>query len=474
MPHALLVDDNVDTLDALATLVRGEGYTASTAPTVDRARAELRRQMPDVVLLDLNLPDGSGMNLLDAVGGLNAPAVVLITGHASVDTAVQALRHGVTDYLTKPLDIRRLREILGDIARTSQLPQELAALRESLDTSGRFGHLVGRSASMRRTCDLIARIAPSSASVLITGESGTGKDVVARTIHDLSRRRHNAFVPVNCGAISTGVMESELFGHERGSFTGADRRHKGYFERAHRGTLFLDEITEMPVELQVKLLRVLETGTFPRVGGEEAVAVDVRVLAASNRNVFEAMEQGKLREDLYYRLKVFELELPPLRERPDDVPPLVVHFLEDLEEKEGRRKDITEGTLRLLTEYAWPGNVRELRNVTHSAFILAGDTIEPEHLPREVHLGGDLPGRPDDGKVLRVCVGTSLAEVERRMIMATLRQCEGNKTRAAELLGISLKTLYNRLNAYQQEDAGAEAAGSDVEDQSVEAAAEQG
>jgi DNA-binding NtrC family response regulator len=456
MPHALLVDDHADTLEALSALVRAEGFTVSTAPTIDRAKAELTRQKPDVVLVDLNLPDGSGMSLIDSIGGIGAPSVVLITGHASIDTAVEALRRGITDYLTKPLDIKRLRQILSDITHTSQLPAEISEMRAQQDATGRFGAIVGRSRAMQETCELIARIAPSSASVLISGESGTGKDVIAKAIHDLSRRRLGPYLPVNCGAISPTLMESELFGHERGSFTGADRRHKGYFERASRGTLFLDEITEMPIELQVKLLRVLETGTFARVGGEEPISVDVRILAATNRNVQDAIGQGKLREDLYYRLKVFQLSLPPLRERPHDVPLLAQAFLEELGAIEGQRKRFSEAALERLTSYSWPGNVRELRNVVHSAYILAGSVIDVNSLPRELGAASDAPPASapvDEGDVLTVKLGTPIADVERRLIVATLKQHNGSKTKAAEALGISLKTLYNRLAEYQEEDA---------------------
>jgi two-component system, NtrC family, response regulator AtoC len=459
MPHALLVDDHADTLEALGALVRAEGFTVATAPTIDRARAELARHKPDVVLVDLNLPDGSGMSLIDAISGIGAPSVVLITGHASIDTAVEALRRGVTDYLTKPLDIKRLRQILSDITHTSQLPAEISEMRAQQEATGRFGAIVGRSKAMQDTCELIARIAPSSASVLIAGESGTGKDVIAKAIHDLSRRRLGPYLPVNCGAISPTLMESELFGHERGSFTGADRRHKGYFERASRGTLFLDEITEMPIELQVKLLRVLETGTFARVGGEEPISVDVRILAATNRSVQDAIAQGKLREDLYYRLKVFQLSLPPLRERPHDVPLLAQAFLEELGAIEGQRKRFTDGALDRLSGYAWPGNVRELRNVVHSAYILAGSVIDVNSLPRELGALLDVApaaattAMPDDGDVLTVKLGTPIADVERRLIVATLKQHNGSKTKAAEALGISLKTLYNRLAEYQEADA---------------------
>ena len=451
MPHALLVDDNTDTLDALTEVLKAEGFTASTAPNLDEAKAALARQPPDVVLLDLNLPDGSGMTLLDGIEGLRAPAVILITGHASVSTVVEALRRGVTDYLTKPVDVDRLRTILGNIAHTRQLPDEIKTLQTDRDTSGRFGLLVGRSSNMRRTFELIARIAPSSASVLISGESGTGKDVVARTIHALSRRRHGPFVPVNCGAISAALLESELFGHERGSFTGADRRHRGYFERAHRGTLFLDEVTEMPLELQVKLLRVLESGSFFRVGAEQPISVDVRILAASNRDVLRSIQNGHMRDDLYYRLRVFELNVSPLRDRPDDVEPLVAHFLDELAQKEGVRKSITPGALEALTRYSWPGNVRDLRNVIQSAYILADEIIDVDSLPEAVMLTRDAAPRADEpaAGVLRVEMGSSLADIERRAILATLRYCQGNKNRAAEVLGISLKTLYNRLSEYR-------------------------
>ena len=451
MPHALLVDDNTDTLDALTEVLKAEGFTASTAPNLDEAKSALARQTPDVVLLDLNLPDGSGMTLLDGIEGLRAPAVILITGHASVSTVVEALRRGVTDYLTKPVDVDRLRTILGNIAHTRQLPDEIKTLQTDRDTSGRFGLLVGRSSNMRRTFELIARIAPSSASVLISGESGTGKDVVARTIHALSRRRHGPFVPVNCGAISAALLESELFGHERGSFTGADRRHRGYFERAHRGTLFLDEVTEMPLELQVKLLRVLESGSFFRVGAEQPISVDVRILAASNRDVLRSIQNGHMREDLYYRLRVFEMNVSALRDRPDDVEPLVVHFLDDLAQKEGVRKNITPAALEALARYSWPGNVRDQRNVIQSAYILADEIIDVDSLPEAVTLTREAAPRADEpaAGVLRVEMGSSLADIERRAILATLRYCQGNKNRAAEVLGISLKTLYNRLSEYR-------------------------
>jgi DNA-binding NtrC family response regulator len=467
MPHALIVDDSAATLSALVELVSAEGFTTSAALTVDRAKVELSRQSPDIVLADLNLPDGTGMHLLDAVERSGAsPAVVFITGQASVDTAVEALRRGVTDYLTKPLDVNRLREILSDVSRTGHIGEEIVELRAKQKGTGRFAGIVGRSEPILKLGELLGRIAPSSASVLVSGESGSGKEVVARTIHELSRRRHGPFVPVNCGAISPTLMESELFGHEKGSFTGAERRHKGYFEQATRGTLFLDEITEMPAELQVKLLRVLETSTFTRVGGEQSLSVDVRIVAASNRDVNEALEQGKLREDLYYRLKVFQLHLPPLRERPGDIALLAQHFLDELERVERAKKRLGDDALALMSGYRWPGNVRELRNVVQSGYILASsDVITADCLPPELR-GRATESRPVTAVegVVTVRPGTTIADAERMLIFATLRQFGGDKTRAAESLGISLKTLYNRLHAYEKDEQAAEAAGEGEEE----------
>ena len=448
LPHALVIDDHTETLGALVELVGRQGFTTAAAASVEQAREALAERMPDVVLVDLNLPDGSGLGLLDQIDPERVPAVVLITGQASVDTAIEALRRGVTDYLTKPIDFARLQAILGDIARTSGLKDEISQLRQTSPTAGRFGHLVGRSGSIQGIFDLISRVAPTNAAVMITGESGVGKELAARTIHDLSRRRHGPFVAVNCGAITPTLMESALFGHERGSFTGADRRHRGYFEQAHHGTLFLDEITEMPPELQVKLLRVLETGSFTRVGAESPITVDIRIVSATNRRVEDAVAKGALREDLYYRLKVFQLHLPPLRDRIDDIEPLASHFLDQLHKVEGRRKQFTMPALERLQRYAWPGNVRELRNVVHSAFILGSDEIDVNALPADVVDGREAPPSSAAGQV-QIPVGMPLKEVERRVILATLQHFEGNKVRAAEQLGISLKTLYNRLNSYQ-------------------------
>jgi len=445
MPHALAVDDDPNFLSALAELIEGQGFTTYTAGTLRDARAQVSRRPPDVALVDLYLPDGSGIDLLKDFDSLTTTEVVLMTGHADVESAVEALRMGASDYLTKPLDIGRLKSILANVASVQPANDvPLPAEAESHD-AGRLGLLLGASPPMQQLYTLLRRVAPTDASVLLMGESGTGKDLAAQSLHLLSRRAKAPFLPLNCGAISPTLIESELFGHERGSFTGAARRHKGYFERAHLGTLFLDEITEMPPELQVKLLRVLETGSLLRIGGDQAVTVDVRVIAATNRDPHRAVAEGKLREDLLYRLQVFPVHLPPLRDRAGDVDLLATHFLGQHNERLEQPKSFTADCLSNLREHLWPGNVRELKNVIHRAFILADGEVTTSCLPP------GLGGAPEGGaRTLRFDVGTSIADVERQLILATLDACGGNKRQAADILGVSLKTLYNRLNTYRE------------------------
>jgi DNA-binding NtrC family response regulator len=464
MPRALLVDDEESSLAAMAELIDREGFVTTTATKLADARARLEESSPDVVLTDLMLPDGSGLELAEAAAEVGAQ-VVLITGHASVETAVEALRRGATDYLTKPVDVPRLKVILANVARTRELQADIRTLRTELRKLGRFGPLVGASAAMGAVYDLIARVAPTDATVFIAGESGTGKEVVAQAVHELSRRRKEAFVPVNCGAVSPNLIESTLFGHEKGSFTGAERMHRGVFEQATGGTLFLDEVSEMPVELQVKLLRVLETGTVMRIGGEKALGVDVRVIAATNRVPEQAVQEGRLREDLWYRLNVFPIGLPPLRERGGDIEVLAEHFLAELNGAAQTRKRWGAGARAALQRYRWPGNVRELKNLAHRAYILAEEEIGAECLPVEVlGGGGSAPGAGEGrlravgpaelGAALTVQVGSTVAEAEQRLILATLEACGGNKQKAAEVLGVSLKTLYNRLTAYKEAEKG--------------------
>ncbi|MBP1687594.1 MAG: Fis family transcriptional regulator [Deltaproteobacteria bacterium] len=449
MPHALLIDDDPTVLAAFAELIAHEGFETSTAGTLADARALISKEnvIIDVILCDLFLPDGNGMDLLKEVQ--RSTQVILITGHASIDTAVEALRMGVSDYLTKPIDIARLKAVLANILRTQHLHAEIGNLRGELRKLGVFGPLIGASPAMQTVYDMISRVAPTDATVLLTGESGTGKELVAQALHDLSGRSQAPFLPLNCGAVSPSLIETELFGHERGSFTGADRLHKGYFERASGGTLFLDEITEMPFELQVKLLRVLETGVIMRIGGEKPVPVDVRVIAATNRRPEEAVAEGKLREDLLYRLRVFPLQLPPLRERGEDIERLAVHFLQLLNQEHGTKKSFTRATMQRFRAHNWPGNVRELKNLVHRAFILSDEEIEPTCLPSQV----DVKASEEPSQMrLYFTVGIPLAEADRRLILATLDEYGGDKRKAAAVLGISLKTLYNRLNEYGFEE----------------------
>ncbi|HEY0879571.1 MAG TPA: sigma-54 dependent transcriptional regulator, partial [Zeimonas sp.] len=382
MAHALIVEDDENSAEMLAELVSAEGFSTATAGSLHDACRQYAFRQPDVVLLDLSLPDGNGIELFDRVERNEACEIVLITGHATLETSIQALRLGAADYLLKPVNVPRLRQILGRASGSSEARGRLATERVHVDAEGRFGRLWGKSAAMREIYHQIARVAPTAVTALITGESGTGKEVVAETIHDLSKRAKAPFLAINCGSISPQLIESELFGHEKGSFTGALRQHRGFFERADGGTLFLDEITEMPMELQVKLLRVLETGAFVRVGSDAVINVDVRIVAATNRTPAEAVSSGRLREDLYYRLNVFPIDLPPLRDRLEDVPLLAEHFLDGLNEREGARKRFSDRALKALAEYRWPGNVRELRNAVHRGFILAeGDVIDVESLP---------------------------------------------------------------------------------------------
>ncbi|HUI61066.1 MAG TPA: sigma-54 dependent transcriptional regulator [Steroidobacteraceae bacterium] len=446
MAHALIVDDDADVVDWLQEVARMEGFTVARAHSIREARIELGRQRPDALLTDLRLPDGEGIELVRELDKPEATEVIIVTGHATVDSAVAALRAGASDYLVKPADLDRVQAVLRHAKKTSALQHEIGELREELRRLGRFGRILGSSPRMQVLYDQLSRVAPTSATVMLIGESGTGKELAAATVHELSRRRDAAFLPLNCGAVSPQLIESELFGHERGSFTGADRQHKGFFERANGGTIFLDEITEMPMELQVKLLRVLETGTVMRVGGTQTIASEVRVICATNREPEKAVTDGKLREDLYHRLNVFPIRLPPLRDRGADIEQLAQYFLDELNRTEGTHKTFSRDALVRLYQHPWPGNVRELKNYIQRTFIMADDVIEFDDA-----LSG-TPQKTDDGTTITIRVGTPLEEVERRVTMATLAHCGHVKRKAAEVLGVSLKTLYTRLEAYNGKD----------------------
>ncbi len=449
MPHALLVDDDADAAETMAMLIANEGFTVATAGSLRDARRQMALQEPDIVLLDLMLPDGSGMELFNDAKQLPNAELVLITGHASLDTSIQALRLGAADYLVKPMSLKQLQGVLSRVTKPSALKAAAGDMQSVLESEGHFGALWGRAAPMRRVYQQIVRVAATAVSVFITGESGTGKEVVARTVHELSRRRSHPFLGVNCGAISPHLMESEIFGHEKGSFTGADRQHLGFFERTNGGTLFLDEITEMPLDLQVKLLRVLESGTFMRVGSTQVQETDVRIIAATNRNPNEAVSRGKLREDLLYRLNVFPIHLPPLRERVDDIPLIARHFLEQIGEREGAAKRFGGDVLERFASYRWPGNVRELRNVVYRAYVMTpGAIMHDDCLPTATGAAVADGAAP----TVTVRVGATLAEVERLLTLATLEHLGRHKEKTAATLGISLKTLYNRLKEYAAED----------------------
>jgi two-component system, NtrC family, response regulator AtoC len=446
MPHILIVDDDRETVESLAELAKADGFTVAKADCLRSARAHLVRQPPDVLLTDLQLPDGEGTSLVADLEQPENTEVVVFTGHASMESAIRALRAGATDYLLKPIDIARLKSILDRVPRSQDLHAEIGELRDELRKLGRFGHILGNSPSMQQLYEQLARVSPTSATVLLVGESGTGKELCAQTIHEMSRRKRHPFLPVNCGAVSPQLIESELFGHEKGSFTGADRQHKGFFERANGGTIFLDEITEMPMDLQVKLLRVLETGTFMRVGTSTPIATDVRIIAATNRNPEKAVTDGRLREDLYHRLNVFPVNIPPLRERGTDIELLAQYFLDQHNREQGTRKTFSRAAIAKLYSHTWPGNVRELKNYVQRAYILSDQVIEPDMATANFV-------EPDNAEVLTVRIGTPLEEIERRVTFATLASCGNVKRRAAEILGISLKTLYNRLEAYAKSGA---------------------
>lgn len=455
MPHILIVEDDANARAALGELVGAEGFTTALAGSLRDARIQMSRHSPDAVLIDLVLPDGNGMDLMEDIPPHSGTEIIVMTGHASVETAVEALRMGAADYLVKPVNFQRLKSVLARIPRPGDLKAEIGNLRGELRRLGLFGQMLGNSPVMQTLYDQVSRVAPTEATVLLIGESGTGKELAAQTIHDLSLRRKQPFLPVNCGAISPNLIESEMFGHERGSFTGADRQHKGYFERANGGTLFLDEITEMPIELQVKLLRVLETGVFMRVGGTEPIQTRARIIAATNRNLHEAVAEGAFREDLMYRLAVVPLQVPPLRDRGDDIEELALHFLAQFNAAHQTDKVFSRASLAALRSHTWPGNVRELRNAVQRGYILGEKTVELA-TPLTPARG---PARPTVKEgVLSLSVGVTLADAQRAMILATLEHFQGDKRQAAKALGVSLKTLYNRLDLYQSTGAAAMAA----------------
>jgi DNA-binding NtrC family response regulator len=440
----LVVDDEPSARTALAELLRQEGYEIETAGDGFKALGRMDEFEPDLVLTDLNMPGIDGVELLRKVKAANAELpVVLMTAFGGVETAVSAMREGAQDYLTKPLNTDELLIVLERTIERSKLHREATALRNQLKERYSFDNIVGSSPEMQRVFKSVAQIAPSRATVLLTGESGTGKELVAAAIHHHSPRSGGAFVKLHCAALAESLLESELFGHERGAFTGADRKREGRFEQANGGTLFLDEIGEISPSTQVKLLRVLQEREFERVGGAQTLHVDVRVIAATNRDLKEMVAAGKFREDLYYRLNVINLTLPSLRHRLSDVPALATHFLKRYAaENEKVVNSIADDALAQLVNYPWPGNVRELENVIERAVVLAdGEAIELRHLPAELAVVSRRSGPPP-------IPGSTLEELERFAILKTMESVGGSTSKAADMLGISVRKIQYKLQDY--------------------------
>jgi DNA-binding NtrC family response regulator len=451
--RVLIVEDDPATRSGLTELVRAWGFTAEEAADGAEALEKITAFRPSIIVTDLVMPRMSGLELLKALQPeIDNIKVILLTAQGTVDTAVEAVKAGAEDYLTKPLDPNKLQRLLERLAELNLHKRENQALRRQLNDRGRFGRIIGNSPSMRALYQVLEQAAPTPASMLILGESGTGKELVAQTIHQLSPRASHPFVALNCAAIPDTLLESEIFGHEKGAFTGATDRRAGCFELADRGTLFLDEIAEMTPATQVKLLRVLQERKFRRLGGRTEQEVDVRVLAATNFDPGAAIREGRLREDLYYRLNVFTIALPPLRDRKDDLRLLIQAFIDEFNSRDNRTvKGVSAAAMKQLETYEWPGNVRELRNVIERATILArGNLIEPAHLPVFGPAPSSIPAAAAANGVT-IAPGMTVDEAEQKLIMATLDSAGGNKTRAAEMLGISLKTLHNKLNRFKTE-----------------------
>ena len=447
-PRILVADDDETSRRGLKTLLSRWDYDVEEAADGQEALEKAKAFFPALVVTDLVMPTLGGLDLLRALQAeLPLAAVIILTGHGTVETAVSAMKEGAYDYLTKPVDVARLRILVQKSLEKGEALREMTLLRRRVKELWGSGKFVGRSEAMQEVYRLVELAAPTAASVLITGESGTGKELLARGLHDLSPRRQGPFVAVNCAAIPETLLESEIFGHEKGALTGALERRVGCFELANGGTLLLDEVAEMAAATQAKFLRILEAGSFRRLGGKAEITVDVRVVAATNKDPEKALKDGVFRDDLYYRLNVFALRVPPLRDRADDIPLLIDAFIEEFNAKYDRRIRSVDGEAQAILEgHRWPGNVRELRNALERAVIACdGDLVTPRHLP--AGLGEAPPPEPSDA-FLTLPLGTTVEGAERELILRTLAAQNNNKTRAAAVLGISLKTLHNKLHRY--------------------------
>ncbi len=446
----LIVDDDKLVSWSLSRDLQKEGVDVTVVTNGTQAIQSIQDLSPDIVLLDLKLPDIDGLEVLKKIhASLPQTIVIMMTAYATVETAVQAVKLGATDFIKKPFSFEELKVILNRALKSQRLSQEVAELRQNLKQKYGFSNIIGESKCMQRVFSLIRKIAQSDATtVLITGESGTGKDLVAKAIHYESQRSNYPFMALNCGSLPDTLLESELFGYEKGAFTDAKATKKGLLEMANNGTIFLDEIGDASLNFQVKLLRFLEDRTFKRIGGTKDIEVNVRVVAATNKNLEELVKEGKFREDLYYRLKVIPVVLPPLRERPEDIKALVYHFIDQFNKEFKKHvRGISQEALAILESYHWPGNVRELRNVLERVMILENtDIIQPEHLPLEITLQEELqPNEP----VVRLEGAVALKDIEKSIIEQALKRTKGNQSRAAQLLRISRHALRYKMKKYR-------------------------
>jgi DNA-binding NtrC family response regulator len=446
--RVLVVDDESNTRDGLKDLLETWGYEVVTAGDVRSGFESVKRFQPVIILTDLKMPENDGMTLIQLLKEerlLDHTHVIIISAYGNIETAVDAIKLGVEDFMTKPLDFVRLKISLEKISSRARLYEEMLLLRDKVRKLGTFGKLNGSTPKMKDVFKQIGIIAPTSAPVLISGESGTGKELVAKAIHQNSKRKDKPYIAINCAAVPASLLETEIFGHEQEAFSSDAPQKEACFELAHGGTLFLDEISEMSDDLQSKLLRVLENGSFRRVGGTQEVVVDVRVVAATNRNLEEACEEGSFREDLYDRLNVFNIKLPSLRERSEDIPLLVQSFIEEFNLKNDKNiRGLSRESFKILKQYSFPGNVRELKNVIERAVIVStNDVIEPGDLPEK------LTSKAAKAPSIEFRLGLTMEEVEKEFLFHTINYVDGNKTKAAKLLDISLKTLHNKINKYK-------------------------
>jgi len=445
--NVLIVDDEKNIREGLGTALEMDGYDVRLAADGKEAMSIINSTEMDLVITDLKMPGVSGEELLKYISSSYPTVpVIILTGHGTIESAVKAMRDGAYDFLTKPVNLDRLSLLVKRALANRELSLQHRALQDELETLNRkntYSRIIGKSSQMRKVMNLVEQVAQTKASVLITGESGVGKELVADAIHNLSSRRDKPFIKVHCAALTESLLESELFGHEKGAFTGAIARKRGRFELAHTGTIFLDEIGEINQTVQIKILRVLQEKKFERVGGEETIEVDVRVISATNRDLKEEIEKGTFREDLYYRLNVVNIHVPPLRERKEDIPLLATAFLKEFAEENGKNIEGIDPKARLaLYSYSWPGNIRELRNCIESAVVMAkSNIITLDDLPPTINSASD-------GDCIKITMGTTLSEAEKEIIRCTLNHEKGNKSRTAEILGIGRKTLHRKLQEY--------------------------